>query len=46
MTRRPRIARLLDRLGDLLCAVFVDPAPPLSQAEVDASFDAWAPHNR
>jgi hypothetical protein len=46
LTRRRRIARILDRLGALLCAVFVDPGPPIEQAEVDAGYDVWAPHNQ
>jgi hypothetical protein len=45
MTRRPRIRRLLHRLGDLLCAVFVDPGPPISQADADAALVPWCERN-
>jgi hypothetical protein len=46
MTRRRRVARFLDRLGDLLRAVFVDPGPVLSQADIDAGVAEWAKYNR
>jgi hypothetical protein len=45
LTRRRRIARILDRLGALLCAVFVDPGQPLEQADIDAAFVPWCERN-
>jgi hypothetical protein len=32
---RPRLHRLLHHLAGVLCLVFVDPGPPLHQADVD-----------
>jgi hypothetical protein len=42
---RPRLRRLLHHLAGVLCLVFVDPGPPLTQAKVDADLRAWCESN-
>jgi hypothetical protein len=42
---RPRLQRFLHHLAGVLCAVFVDPGPPLEQADIDAAFVPWCERN-
>jgi hypothetical protein len=42
---RPRLHRLLHHLAGVLCLMFVDPGPPLHQADVDAGLRAWCERN-
>jgi hypothetical protein len=42
---RPRLQRLLHRLGAVLCLVFVDPGPMLAQTDVDAGLQQWCERN-
>jgi hypothetical protein len=42
---RPRLHRLLHHLAGALCLVFVDPGPPLHQADVDNGLRAWCERN-
>lgn len=45
MTRRRRIRRLWHRFGGVLCAVFVDVGPTLTQSDVDAAVERWCKRN-
>jgi hypothetical protein len=43
--RRPRLQRFLHHLAGVLCLMFVDPGPPLAQADVDNGLRAWCERN-
>jgi hypothetical protein len=46
MTRRRRLARLLDRLAAWLFGPYVEPWAPVTQAHIDADIAEWAKRNR
>lgn len=46
MTRRRRIARLLDRLGAWVFGPYVEPWAPVSQVHLDEGIAEWGKHNR